>query len=207
MLRYKAYKAIATEDGKYLLSIINLFKSKAKPADRFERLVRPHIDTMYRLAFRLCNSQDDAEELVQLFLTRLFPKIDQLEVIEKPAPWLSRGLYNLYVDGYRKAGREAAIFIADEFIEETAAHQRTPDKQVSNSELSSRIDIALQQLNQDQRIVVLLHDSEGYTLEELSKILQTPLGTLKSRLNRARSALKKSLSMEPFEAADRLTGK
>ncbi|MDH3450210.1 MAG: RNA polymerase sigma factor [Gammaproteobacteria bacterium] len=188
------------------MSILNLFKGKAKPADRFERLLRPHIDTLYRFAFRLGNSREDAEELVQHFLTRIFEKLDQLEAIEKPAPWLCRGLYNLYVDGYRRSAREITLFNQDEFDDETAVQEETPFRQASNAESLNRIDTALQQLNQDQREVVLLHDAEGYTLEELSEILQVPLGTLKSRLYRARTELKKLLVMEPFSEPRRVTG-
>jgi RNA polymerase sigma-70 factor (ECF subfamily) len=188
------------------LSILNLFKGKAKPADRFERLLRPHIDTLYRFAFRLSNSREDAEELVQHFLTRIFEKIDKLETIEKPAPWLCRGLYNLYVDGYRKTAREITLFNQDEFNDETAVHEETPFQQASNAESLNNIDTALQQLNPDQRNVVLLHDAEGYTLEELSEILQVPVGTLKSRLYRARTKLKKLLVMEPFIEPRRVTG-
>ena len=199
-------RELSADDGEYVLNIVSLFKGKAKPADRFERLVRPNIDILYRFAFRLCNSPDDAEELVQLFLTRLFPKIDQLEALEKPAPWLCRGLYNLYVDGYRKSVRESVIFSKDEFSEQTAVHEDTPYEQASKSELLTKIDAALQQLNDDQRIVVLLHDTEGYTLEELAEILQVPLGTVKSRLHRARRELKKLLSMEPFAESGRVIG-
>jgi RNA polymerase sigma-70 factor (ECF subfamily) len=188
------------------LSILKLFKGKAKPADRFERLLRPHIDALYRFAFRLCNSQDDAEELVQHFLTRIFEKIDQLEAIEKPGPWLCRGLYHLYVDGYRRSAREITLFDQDEFHDETAAHVETPFLQARNAESLNSIDQALQQLNHDQRRVVLLHDAEGYTLEELSEILEVPVGTLKSRLHRARVELKKLLVMEPFSESLRVTG-
>jgi len=141
----------------------------------------------------LSNSQNDAEELVQIYLTRLFPKLDQIEAIEKLSPWLCRGIYNLYVDSYRKAVREAAIFDLDEDAEDIARHQDTPLNYADNKELSTRINSALQQLNDDQRVVVLLHDSEGYTLQELSELLDVPLGTLKSRLNRARQTLKKLL--------------
>lgn len=188
------------------MSILNLFKGKAKPADRFERLLRPHIDTLYRFAFRLSNSREDAEELVQHFLTRIFEKLDQLEAIEKPAPWLCRGLYNLYVDGYRRSAREITLFNQDEFNDETAGHEVTPFQQASTEESLNNIDSALQQLNPDQRNVVLLHDAEGYTLEELTEILQVPLGTLKSRLYRARTELKKILVKEPFPEPRRVTG-
>lgn len=111
------------------------------------------------------------------------------------------------MDGYRKATREAKIFSDIELNDEFAADEETPFNQASRKELSNRIEMALQQINNDQRIVVLLHDSEGYTLEEISEILQVPLGTLKSRLNRARNALRKLLSMEPFDESGRLTGK
>jgi len=189
------------------MSIVNLFNSQVKPADRFERLLQPNIDVLYRFAFRLCNSQDAAEELVQELLTRLYPKVDQLETIEKLSSWLCRSLYNLYVDSYRKSARESAIFSSEEFVEGDMAHEQTPFEKISNDEMAVNINVALDQLSKDQRILVLLHDSEGYTLTELADILQEPLGTLKSRLNRARTSLKKLLSKEPFEGLDRLVVK
>ncbi|NNE64900.1 MAG: RNA polymerase sigma factor, partial [Gammaproteobacteria bacterium] len=172
------------------MSIINLFKNRNNPADRFERFIRPHINTLYRLAYRLCQNQDDAEDLVQQFLCRLFEKIDNIEKLEKPVPWLNRGLYNLYVDNYRRRNREAAVFSGEEYLENMAVTENTPQSQAYSRDLSLKIENALQALNEDQRIVVLLHDSEGYTLDEISEIQQVPLGTLKSRLNRARNTLK-----------------
>ena len=189
------------------MSIVSLFNSQVKPADRFERLLQPNIDVLYRFAFRLCNSQDDAEELVQQLLTRLYPKVDQLETIEKLSSWLCRSLYNLHVDNCRKLARESTIFSSEEFVEGNMPHEQTPFEEISNNEMAVNINVALDQLNKDQRILVLLHDSEGYTLTELADILQVPLGTLKSRLNRARTSLKKILSKEPFEGYDRLVVK
>ncbi len=186
------------------MSIVDLFKGRVNPADRFEQIIRPHIETLYRFAYRLCNSQDDAEELVQILLTRLFLKLDQLESIEKLSPWLCRGLYNLYVDSYRSAARQSTLFDLESDGETVICDQVTPFEHVSGNELMTRIDAALIQLNDDQRILVLLHDSEGYTLNELTNILQAPLGTLKSRLNRARTNLKKLLSMEPLGGLDRV---
>lgn len=188
------------------MSILNLFKNKAEPADRFERLMRPNIDSMYRFAYRLCGTRDDAEELVQLFLTRLYPKLDEIEQIDRLGPWLRRGLYNLYVDSYRRQVRENTLFDADELIDSATDSTDTTLLGASNFELAARIEVALSRLNPDQRLVVLLHDSEGHTLEELSETLQVPLGTLKSRLNRARKELKKSLSLEPFAEQGRVRG-
>jgi len=188
------------------LGILKLFKSRNNLEDRFERLLRPHIDTLYRFAYQLCRSQDDAEELVQHYLTRLFEKIDHLESIERLSPWLRRGLYNLYVDDFRRTLRETTLFSTEEFDDETATDLNTPFHQASNRDLADLIEAALGELNENQRVVVLLHDSEGYSLEELSEILQVPVGTLKSRLSRARAELKKLLAMEPFGDSGRVTG-
>lgn len=190
-------------DGNRILSIINLFKNRTNSADRFERFIRPHIDILYRLAYRLCQSQDDAEDLVQQFLTRLFEKVDQMETLEKPIPWLKRGLYNLYVDNYRRQNREAAVFSSEEYQDNIAVAPETPQTLANNRDLAKKIENALKALNDDQRIVVLLHDSEGYTLEEISEIQQVPVGTLKSRINRARNTLKTLLTMEPLIDMDR----
>lgn len=188
------------------MNIVNLFKARLGSADRFEQVIRPHIETLYRFAYRLCNSRDDAEELVQILLTRLFPKLDQLESIEKLSPWLCRALHNLYIDSYRSAVRQSTLFDFDSDGDSVISEQATPFEHLSGAELMASIDAALNQLNDDQRILVLLHDAEGYTLNELTDILQVPLGTLKSRLNRARSHLKKLLSMEPPGDLDRVTG-
>jgi RNA polymerase sigma-70 factor (ECF subfamily) len=187
------------------MNIVNLFKARGRPADRFEQIIRPHIETLYRFAYRLCNSRDDAEELVQLLLIRLFPKLQQLESIEKLSPWLCRGLHNLYIDSYRSVMRQSTLFDFESDGDNVVSDQVTPFEHVSGKELMTRIDAALNQLNDDQRILVLLHDSEGYTLNELTDILQVPLGTLKSRLNRARTNLKKLLSREPPGGLDRVT--
>ena len=188
------------------MSIVNLFRNRAKPADRFERLMRPQVDSLYRFAFRLRGAREDAEELVQAFLTKMYQKLDQLETIEKPGPWLRRGLYNLYVDDYRRRQREAGLFSADEAIDDSSDDSDTTLIEAARVETSARILDAVQQLNPDQRNLVLLHHTEGYTLNELSGILQVPLGTLKSRLHRAHNELKKSLSTEPFIEPDRVNG-
>ena len=188
------------------MSIINLFRNRTKSAERFECLLRPHVDSLYRLAFRLCGSRDDAEELVQSFLTRLYPKIDQLESIDKPGPWLRRSLHNLYIDEYRRQARENALFCHEEPIDDSADDTDMTFAQASSVEMLGRVQEALEQINPDQRIVVLLHHAEGYTLEEVSEILQVPLGTLKSRLHRAHKELKKRMSTEPFAQPGRVKG-
>ena len=188
----------------HVLSITKLFRIKTNSSDRFERLIRPSIDPMYRFAFRLCGSRDAAEELVQSFLVRLHTRVDQLEKIDRLTPWLCRGLYNLYIDGFRRQRFESDLFSYEQSIDDSSDDTDATFNEATHSELSSQLEEALQRLNDDQRIVVMLHHAEGYTLEELSTILEVPLGTLKSRLHRALGELKKSFPMEPFDEADRV---
>jgi RNA polymerase sigma-70 factor (ECF subfamily) len=186
------------------MSIIKLFKSRSKPSDRFEQLITPHINSLYRFAYRLCQCNDDSEELIQLLLTRLYLKLDTLEQVESLRPWLARSLYNLYVDGYRKQQRMASVFSAEEFSEDAISLDNTPYENIEMTQQQQIIVTAMQQLNENQRHLLMLHDGEGYTLVELSDILQTPIGTLKSRLHRARNLIREITEMELYDGRQRV---
>ena len=79
---------------------------------------------------------------MQLLLTRLFPKVDQLESIEKLSPWLCRGLHNLYIDSYRLAVRQSTLFDFESDGESVGSDQVTPVEHVSSKELIASIDAA-----------------------------------------------------------------
>lgn len=185
------------------MSIVNLFRTRSRPADRFEQLISPHIDALYRFAYRLTQNSDDAEEVIQLLLTRMYPRIDVLEGIESLKPWLLRSLYNLYVDQYRSRQRQQAVISPEEIPETARSDQHTPHESADLSLLQAIVMQAIMQLNEDQRAVILLHDAEGYTLDEVADILQTPLGTLKSRLHRGRNRVKELTRMELSECQQR----
>ncbi len=180
------------------MSIIKLFQARKKPADRFEQLIAPYISQLHRFACRLCKSADDAEDLLQLLLSKLFLKLKELEQVESLQPWLFRSLYNLYVDSYRKEQRKLKIISPVEIPDDTVAVDKTPYEEAELTQQQSVILKAMDGLNDEQRVVMMLHDAEGYTLTELADILQTPLGTLKSRLHRARNYIKSATDMELF---------
>jgi DNA-directed RNA polymerase specialized sigma24 family protein len=71
----------------------------------FERLVRPHFDRLYRLAWRLAGSKAEAEDLFQDLLLKAYGLLDQLVTIDQPGPWLARVMYNLFVDERRRFHR------------------------------------------------------------------------------------------------------
>jgi RNA polymerase sigma-70 factor, ECF subfamily len=83
-------------------SIINLFRLRPRKQDRFEELLRPHIELLYRMAFRWTQSQHRAEDLVQDVLVRLVSQVEAMEQVENLRPWLVRIVYHRYVDLYRR---------------------------------------------------------------------------------------------------------
>lgn len=168
--------------------------SNRSPAGQFEKLIEPHLPHLYQLAFRLCNNRPDAEDLVQDVVIKLLPRSQEMSQIEKLRPWLAKILYHQFIDNYRQKERSPLNLLStaeDILSEQAAPHSDNPENQTESGLSQQRLQLALQSLNQDQRDVVLLHDVEGYTLVELESILDSPQGTLKSRLNRARTQLRK----------------
>lgn len=172
--------------------------------------MRPQVEFLHRLAWRFTGSVADAEDLVQDVLLKLYPRREELAGIEQLRPWLAKVLYRQYVDFVRQRARSPSSAPAadgqgaDDPVQALAATQDGPDGDAERGELRARILAALEQLNPEQRAVVVMHDVEGYSLEELEPILEVPLGTLKSRLHRARQRLRADLGMEPFSALERV---
>lgn len=172
-----------------------------KPASTFEALVRPHITYLYRLAFRFCGNQEDAEDLVQDLLVKLYPRSTELEKVEKLRPWLVTSLYRMFVDGTRRKARTPLELIDNEaaFYETAANGELTPDQDLAEDQRLDRIQHAFQRLSEEHRVLLTLHDVEGYRLVELETMLDVPVGTLKSRIHRARARMRKMLEVDAMK--------
>ena len=160
----------------------------------FERLLRPHFDRLYRLAWRLAGSKAEAEDLFQELLIKAYGKLDDLATIEQPGPWLCRVMYNLFIDEQRRFTRQRMRMVDEgqlgtEGIEAFAGNE-DPVADNEQDQQFQRLDEALSRLSDEHRIVVLLHDTEGYKINEIQELTGTPAGTIKSRLHRARARLK-----------------
>ena len=166
----------------------------------FEHLVRPHFDRLFRLAWRLAGSKVDAEDLFQELLIKAFGKLDELVNIDQPGPWLCRVMYNLYVDDRRRFARQRIHTVEEGHLPgDGLAGLPGPDDPVYNNqriEQLQRLDKALAQLSDEHRLVVLLHDTEGYKLTEIQDLTGVPVCTVKSRLNRARARLRDILTAD-----------
>lgn len=170
----------------------------------FTALVRPHLERLYRLAYRLTQHREDAQDLVQDVLLKVHPQADKMADIDSVAAWLNRVLYNQFVDNRRRYARSRMRVV--EHRDYTADPDRAPAEQASTEDLVEgeftikRVAAALEQLSDDHRLIINLHDVEGYTLTEIAEITGVSHGTLKSRRHRARERLQKLLDEGPDSA-------
>jgi len=166
----------------------------------FERLVRPHFDRLYRLAWRLTGAKVEAEDLFQELLIKAFGKLDDLVEIDEPGSWLCRVMYNLFVDERRRFARHRVHLVEEGQLGGDGLAglpgNDNPLRDNERLEKLKRLDVALGQLSDEHRIVVLLHDTEGYKLSEIQALTGVPVGTVKSRLHRARARLREILLMD-----------
>lgn len=202
---------LKTAIGQFFLAILP-FRSSAQK--RFQRLVQPHLQALHAFAFRLTGNSQDAEDLVQDVVVKLYPKLAELESVSQLRPWLNRVLYRQFIDSIRKKGRQADRPASDlmggasqyDWFDSLASEELSPELELSRSRLGPLLDSALEQLSPDQRTLLLLHDVDGWRQEDVAEVLAVPVGTVKSRLHRSRATLRKYLqeSAEPDSDSGRL---
>ncbi len=180
-------------------------------AAEFERLLRPHVPALYRSAYRWTGAVDRAEDLVQQLLLRLFPRLAELRALEQVRPWALRVMYRRFVDELRRTRASPVQFGADVTDHGAGAEDEAwldpgpePAELVEQQLIQERLLRAGEQRGEEHRAVLSMHDIEDYTLPELAQIMDIPLGTLKSRLHRARARLRALLAEERIIAADRV---
>jgi RNA polymerase sigma-70 factor (ECF subfamily) len=156
----------------------------------FQTVVGPHVDVLYRAAYRLTGRRCDAEDLVQEVCLRAFVSIAELEGLNSPRGWLLKVQYRLFVDSVRRARRtplQAAADV-DAFDSRAPGLEQTAEAMRAHARLSR----AWPRLGREQRALLALH-AEGYDLEELHGITGLSKGALSARLHRARVRLAKLL--------------
>ena len=174
-------------------------------AEDFDLLLRGHVRPLYRYAYRWTGDVDQAEDLVQETLTRLFSELPRLREIEQLRPWAARVMYRIFVDWLRRTNRSPVVYVGrsgttGEFLEDEEEDGQAPDETWNPESLTERalererIEAVWPHLHKQHRVVLSLHEIEGYSLEEVAHIIEVPLGTAKSRLNRARNHLRELLT-------------
>lgn len=165
----------------------------------FETELMPHADALYNFAYHLTYNEDNANDLVQEAYLKAYKYIHQYQSGTNAKAWLFRIVKNTFINDYRKNAKLpntidyqelVDIHMEDEII---STHQYDLRDDIFNATMGDEISTALNELSIDFKTVILLCDIEGFSYEEISKILDVPIGTVRSRLHRARNILKEKL--------------
>lgn len=176
-------------------------KKIAVERELFEAEARPHLDGLYSMALRLTRSPVDAEDLVQDTLVRAYRFFDSFEVGTNFKAWLLRIQMNTFVNRYRRASRERQVFegpmampVGEGVMSRASMRGLTdPVGDAQRNLIATEITRAFNELSDEARAMVLLADVEELSYKEIADIVGCPIGTVMSRLHRARKQLQVSL--------------
>ena len=162
----------------------------------------PLIDQLFGAALGMTRNRADAEDLVQETFMKAYTKFHQYQQGTNIKAWLYRILTNTYITHYRKAQRSpkrsGGEEVEDWRLAAAASHDEkglvSAEAEALDNIPSSQLRTALESLSEDQRVVVLLSDVEGFAYKEIADMLDIPIGTVMSRLHRGRKNLREGLS-------------
>jgi RNA polymerase sigma-70 factor (ECF subfamily) len=186
----------------------NLDHSDQSSVTALQEEALSHIDSLYRTAYRMSRNPADAEDLVQETYLRAFRSLHQFRAGTNLRAWLFKILTNAFINEYRKRSRQPRstslddvedyylyTHLLDSGIQPSASR---PEEEVLASITDDDIVRALEALSEEFREVVLLADVEGFSYREIAEIMDIPVGTVMSRLHRARRRLHQSLVGTPI---------
>jgi RNA polymerase sigma-70 factor (ECF subfamily) len=175
-----------------LLAIIN--EQNQLYAD-FEKEAIPHMDALYNFALRMTGDSDEANDLVQETYLKAFRFFDKFERGTNCKAWLFRIMKNTFINTYRKSSKEPDKIDYEEVenfyenIKPSSTDSAHLEKEIYDNLLDDELSNAIAALPEDFRTVIILCDIEGFTYDEIADFVDIPVGTVRSRLHRARKML------------------
>jgi len=180
----------------------------AEELARYDGIVQRYARHVYNIAYRMTGNQADARDLSQEAFLRVYRALRRVQPGAPLESWLYRIVSNLYIDLLRRRPR-ARVESLDtpietargEMVREFPDIAANPEAVFEREHIDAEIQQALGVLSPELRMVLVLSDVEGFAYEEIAAILRVPLGTVKSRLHRARQVLQQRL--RPYVEAQR----
>ncbi len=161
----------------------------------FEREAVPHMDALYNFALRMTGDGDEADDLVQETYLKAFRFFDKFERGTNCKAWLFRIMKNTFINSYRKSTKEPDKVDYEEVenfyenIKPSSTDSAHLEKEMYDNLLDDELSNAIASLPEDFRTVIILCDIEGFSYDEIADFVDVPVGTVRSRLHRARKML------------------
>ncbi len=175
-------------------------------AARFEEEAVPYLGQLYPVAVRMTRGREDAEDLVQETMAKAWAAFQNYEPGTNLRAWLYRIMTNTFISSYRRRDR-MPLLLQDDLVDRmeqpawpAGTGTRSAEAEALDRMPAEEIRRAMRELPEDFRTVVYLADVEGYTYHETAALMGTPIGTVMSRLHRARRALRTKLADEAAAA-------
>ena len=172
-------------------------KAKKGDANSFEILVIKYQRRIFNLIFRLTNEPDIVEDIAQEVFIKAYKALKDFKGKSSFSTWIYRITVNTCLNHIKSNKRNLYKSLEDDSYEEgydTASHNlMNTEHVIERHELSKKIEEAINSLNQEQKAIIVLRDIEGFSYEDIGRILDCPTGTVRSRLFRARKELKSIL--------------
>jgi RNA polymerase sigma-70 factor (ECF subfamily) len=163
--------------------------------DAFERLLRPHRQGMLSLAFRMTGNSEAAEEICQEAMIKVFKYLPRFQTGRSFRNWAFKITANAALDYLRRQKREESII---ETRKHSGAHTApSPERNVMNREIARRLQACLEYLTPKERMVFLLRDAEGFSVQETAGLLRSSSMAVRTHLSRARAKLRTRYSEAP----------
>jgi len=167
----------------------------------FDVLIARYERPIYHLAYRLSGNYDDAHDIASETFIRIYRAIGSFQCAITLPAWINRIVVNVFYDTRRHAHRHPSTSLdalvektGDSLLTDESKTSASPEGQAEENEIKRILGDAINSLPDYQRSMVTMFHSEGHTYEEIADIMAIPVGTVKSRLNRARLALRERLA-------------
>jgi len=175
-------------------------KSQSGDIESFELLISAYDKRAYNIAYRIMGNEEDAKDMAQEALLRIYKSIKDFKGQSSFSTWLYRIVTNVCLDELRRRKNEKYISMdstiqtdSGELHMELCSDKETPESVYERVEQKELIMNAIGELSEDYKSAIVLRDIQGFSYEEISKMLDCSLGTVKSRINRARNMLRERL--------------
>lgn len=177
-------------------------KSKKGDIEAFEELIKEYKKVAYNIALRILKNKEDAEDISQESMIKIFKSIDKFNMESSFKTWLYRIVVNTCLDFKRKA-KENTISVDqpvqagyDEFYIDLKDETPSTEEIIEKKQMKEMVMEAIYKLDDDFKTIIILRDINGFSYEEISEILSCNIGTVKSRISRGRHKLKEILEIE-----------